>query len=282
MGDSGNAETTAPHLHFEIRQPAPAGSYQGAPINPYASLQQATIWSTTSQWDLRGSVTTGPPETTFVYGREIGDRGLLCDWDADGTDEVVVVRGGVWHLRDGVASGATARHITFGTTSDTPLCADLDGEPGDEPVLFRAGGTWTVRSGFEVADAVAWTVRYGVQPGDQPVLGDWDGNGRADLGIHRQGYWHIRSTGRPAGRTVTTFRYGIQPGDRPVAGDWDGDGTEDAGIHRGSEWHLRTSALAAGGTAEVVTFGSPGAQPAVGAGTDAAEPGFATFRPRMR
>jgi hypothetical protein len=35
MGDSGNAETTSPHLHFEIRMPG------GEPINPYQSLKSA-------------------------------------------------------------------------------------------------------------------------------------------------------------------------------------------------------------------------------------------------
>ncbi len=50
MGDSGNSESSVPHLHFEIRRP------DGAPVNPYRSLtaaeqrQQCTIgigpWST--------------------------------------------------------------------------------------------------------------------------------------------------------------------------------------------------------------------------------------------
>jgi hypothetical protein len=35
LGDSGNAENTAPHLHFEIRQP------DGSPINPWTSLRLA-------------------------------------------------------------------------------------------------------------------------------------------------------------------------------------------------------------------------------------------------
>jgi hypothetical protein len=35
MGDSGDAESTAPHLHFEIHRP------DGTPINPYNSLQAA-------------------------------------------------------------------------------------------------------------------------------------------------------------------------------------------------------------------------------------------------
>lgn len=36
VGDSGNAEHTAPHIHFELRRP------DGTPISPYASLQAAT------------------------------------------------------------------------------------------------------------------------------------------------------------------------------------------------------------------------------------------------
>ena len=42
LGDSGNAEATAPHLHFEIREPAAPGTWTGVAINPYESLLQAT------------------------------------------------------------------------------------------------------------------------------------------------------------------------------------------------------------------------------------------------
>lgn len=84
MGDSGNAESTAPHLHFEIRQPAVPGSYQGTAINAYPSLQQATHWNQTSRWDLRRTATAGPSDEQFTYGMQAGDRGLLCDWDGDG------------------------------------------------------------------------------------------------------------------------------------------------------------------------------------------------------
>ncbi len=37
MGDSGNAETSVPHVHFEIHRP------DGSPVNPYASLRSAEL-----------------------------------------------------------------------------------------------------------------------------------------------------------------------------------------------------------------------------------------------
>ncbi len=40
LGDSGNAESTSPHLHFEIRDPS------GVPINGYESLKAATSCET--------------------------------------------------------------------------------------------------------------------------------------------------------------------------------------------------------------------------------------------
>ncbi len=40
MGDSGNAESTGPHLHFEIRQPAD-NLWNAQAIDPYASLMAA-------------------------------------------------------------------------------------------------------------------------------------------------------------------------------------------------------------------------------------------------
>ena len=281
LGDSGNAESTAPHLHFEIREPAPPGAYVGPAINAYPSLKAAEDGIiTTSRWYLRRTADTGPAEEELTYGMQVGDRGLLCDWDGDEVDELVVYRQGVWHLKDGTLTGTTARQIVFGAPSDVPLCGDLDGDGQDQPVVFGSGGRWTVRSGFGADDPAAWTTRYGLQPGDRPVLGDWDGDGREDLAIFRAPEWHVRSTALPAGSTVARFRYGMQPGDLPVAGDWDGDGRDDAGIYRGREWHLRRSAAVGDTTASTVHFGPGGGQPVTGYGADPVRPGIGVFQAR--
>ena len=116
--------------------------------------------------------------------------------------------------------------------------------------------------------------------GDVPLLGDWDGNGVADLAIYRGSTWHIRSNAAASGSTLTTFVYGMQAGDRPIAGNWDGDGDEDAGIYRSGQWHLRSSAQASGSTTTTFFFGAANGQPVVGAGSDPAKPGIGTFKPK--
>lgn len=81
VGDSGNAEQTSPHLHFEIRRP------DGNPINPYESLQASTIISN--------------PEPAAVQDNEIlpfgevpiGSAIAYGDVDGDGTDELIIGAG---------------------------------------------------------------------------------------------------------------------------------------------------------------------------------------------
>jgi len=281
MGDSGNAESTSPHLHFEIRQPAAPGSYAGTAINPYESLRQATVWSTVSRWEIRRTATPGAAQEGFSYGIMKGDRGLLCDWDGDGNDEAVIYRSGTWYLRDGTSSGGIASSFTFGTASTTPLCGDPDGDGLDQPITFLKG-KWTVRAGFAAGDGVAWTAGYGVQAGDKPVMGDWDGDGDEDFAVKRGDTWLIRSTGKYLGGTVATFRFGLQPQDIPVGGDWDGDGDDDAAIYRSGTWYLRSTAGATGGITSTFMFGVGNGQPM---STDGVNPlsgpaGIATFRPR--
>jgi len=76
---------------------------------------------------------------------------------------------------------------------------------------------------------------------DKPVVGDYDGDGRADYAVFQlsNGTWNIqRST---AGFTAIPF--GV-PTDKLVPADYDGDGKTDLAIFRPSEgkWYIRLSA----------------------------------------
>jgi hypothetical protein len=83
-------------------------------------------------------------------------------------------------------------------------------------------------------------INYGI-PGDYPVVGDWDGNGDATIGVYRSGKFYLRNS-NTLGFADWVFAFG-QIGDQPVAGDWDGDGVDTIGVYRPStgQFLLRNS-----------------------------------------
>jgi dipeptidyl aminopeptidase/acylaminoacyl peptidase len=101
-------------------------------------------------------------------------------------------------------------------------------------------GQWLLRTSHTSGNPNL-TFTFGGQPGDQPVAGDWNGDGRTDLGIFRNGTF-LRgvitvTTACPRCFAVTTIDqldplpFG-QASDRPIAGDWNGDGIDDVGVYR--------------------------------------------------
>ena len=74
-------------------------------------------------------------------------------------------------------------------------------------------------------------INYGL-PGDYPVVGDWDGNGTATIGVYRNGTFFLRNS-NTIGFAEIVFPFG-NPGDQPVAGDWNGDGMDTVGVYRSS------------------------------------------------
>jgi len=83
-------------------------------------------------------------------------------------------------------------------------------------------GRWTTRDE---------TVQFG-EPGDLPVVGDWNGDGIDQIGVVRGDTWIIDSN---SDRQLTAddkrFDQPHSPNGQPVAGDWDGDGTSEAGVY---------------------------------------------------
>jgi hypothetical protein len=66
--------------------------------------------------------------------------------------------------------------------------------------------------------------------GDTPVVGDWAGTGRADVGVLRRSATPRFVLHRPGRRAwVTTWGW---RSDQPVSGDWDGDGRTEVGARR--------------------------------------------------
>lgn len=102
---------------------------------------------------------------------------------------------------------------------------------GDGIALFDPErGKWTLR----YPDGTVDSFYYGI-PGDVPLLGDWNCDGRDTVGMYRpgNGFVYVRHT-NDFGVAEREFFYGMK-GDVPIAGDWDGDGCDTLAIFRPSE-----------------------------------------------
>jgi len=129
-----------------------------------------------------------------------------------------------------VISNQTSNYTaTFNNSA--PLCAVTTGvfRPVNGLIFLKNSNT----SGF--ADVA---LNYG-NPGDYPVVGDWDGNGTVTIGIYRDGNFYLRNS-NTIGFADTIFPFGLA-GDQPVAGDWDGNGVDTIGVYRNGTFFLRNS-----------------------------------------
>ena len=117
-----------------------------------------------------------------------------------------------------------------GLAGDIPVTGDWTGSGTTKIGLFRAGFLWILDTNgngtFDAADAV---FAYGSPTGgiiggtpDVPVVGDWNGDGRAKVGVFRLGFFWVLDTNGDKVFTAgeQAFPFGGLPGDIPVVGKW--------------------------------------------------------------
>jgi hypothetical protein len=122
------------------------------------------------------------------------DRAVVGDWAGNGIDCIAVFRDGVWHLDvdgDGLFT-ARDRCVNFGRKGDLPLAGDWDGNGIDEIAVYRAGqrgatGEWILDTNrnYRIDDGDK-RVQMGAAA-DQPIVGDWDGDGADQIGLMHEG-----------------------------------------------------------------------------------------------
>jgi hypothetical protein len=93
---------------------------------------------------------------------------------------------------------------------------------------------------------------------DQPVVGDWDGNRRANAGVRTP---ETRTFTLLSTLGIQTIRFG-GVADLPIAGDWDGDGVWEVGVVKAGTSRFRLRA--ADGTVRPVFLGDPDDLPVTG------------------
>jgi SpoIID/LytB domain protein len=162
-----------------------------------------------------------------------GDGGRVTQVEVSGTAKTVTV------------SGATVR-TKLNLRSDWFV---IGGAPAPAPAANPAGPAVFMAGAGGTAGAVAFG-----DPGDVPLVGDWNGDGVETVGVFRGGVF-LLSNGN-GGKADIEFVFG-GPGDQPVSGDWDGDGKDSVGVFRAGMVYLRNS-LTTGVAQGQYPFGAAG------------------------
>ncbi len=194
----------------------------------------------TAQWQLRRHDDLGGGTHRFLYGNP-SDIPFIGDWDCDGVDTPGLFRqsDAFAYLRNSNTTGIADVRFFFGNPADVPLAGDWDGDGCDTLSIYRPSEQrfyiinelGSDQGGLGAAD---FSFDFG-NPGDKPVVGDWDGDGADEFGLHREstGFFYWRNsldTGIASGQIF----FG-DPGDRFVAGDWGVvDGIDSPAVHRES------------------------------------------------
>jgi hypothetical protein len=237
---------------------AVAGDYDGDGRADYAVYRRIIPWrlpEPVNEWYVLLS-SSGYTTFSHTYFGLALDIPVPADYDGDGKTDVAVFRpsNGTWHVQRSSVAGPSAYVVypnVIGApfSSDYPVPADYDGDGIADPAVYR-------RSGATASAAASWygrlsSVGFATKPlglgagfgsGDRPVPGDYDGDGKADIGVYRpsDGTWRIWPNG-----SLEVLPWGIE-GDIPEPGDYDGDGKLDIAVHRPSNgfWFIRNSGVA--------------------------------------
>ena len=237
--------------------------------------------------DTTGDAT---PESEFHFGFSVNSAGslgvadvtLVGDFDNVGFDQAVAVRqvaGQLEWFGDTDRDTDQEYHFTFGTDTDTPLIADMNGDGYDDVIAVDTTTmTWYVHHAvpgltpYPTNNPAPLSVdaqfQFGI-PGDVPLLGDFFGDARADLATVRVNgqllewrtytavgadYPNNAPTEPPLTPDATNYTFGLSAAhastfadDIPVVGDWDNSGNDNFGVVRegngsgASTWYLDTN-----------------------------------------
>jgi parallel beta-helix repeat protein len=197
----------------------------------------ALVDTSQGMWHLRHNIDDA---TTFFYGNP-DDVPFMGDWDCDGeaTPGLFRTSDAFAYLRNSNSQGIADIRFFFGNPSDIPLAGDFNGDGCDTLSIYRPsearfyivnklgqdeGGLGPAEFSFLFGDI-----------GDKPVVGDWDGDGIDEIGLHREasGLFYWRNT-LDTGNADGTIFFG-DPGDRFISGDWGiVDGRDTPAVYRPS------------------------------------------------
>ncbi|KQQ43770.1 hypothetical protein ASF50_07735 [Nocardioides sp. Leaf307] len=282
----------APDTAYEV--PFPCGqTWTGTTRSSHSPSSRAIDWNRTDDVDdpvvaaAPGVVTTAAPTGTSGYGHYVvidhggGESTLYAH-----LNDVVVVTGqsvdqGAQIGTLGSTGNSTGPHLHFeerqdrsvieawfhgapfvyGSTVDSQNCVDVPlagnfaGDAPAELAVYRRADTSEFR--IQRPRAKPRVVRLGTST-DDPVVGDWDGDGLTNPGVRTPS---TKTFTLKTGAGLTTVVLGNAT-DEPVAGDWDGDGLWEVGVWRAKTAQFRMRA--ADGTVSTAVLGDADDVPVTG------------------
>jgi hypothetical protein len=279
VGDSGNAESIAPHVHFEILDPTgtwhnptpyadravrlstpiPADPEEGVRPCESGVCDSVGFIDGSGEWSLFDALSAEGSVDDFYYGNP-GDVPFMGDWDGDGVATPGLYRqsDGFVYLRHSNTEGIADTTFFFGNPGDFPLVGDFNGNGKDSVSIYRSSEArvYVINElgeeggGLGAAD---YSFLFG-NPGDTPFVGDFDGDGIDTVGLHRAstGFVYFRDS-LTDGNADSSFFYG-NPGDVVLAGDWDGDGDDTVAVFRPSSGRIYVNLENSTGAADYTLY----------------------------
>lgn len=197
-----------------------------------------------------GGGAAGVDTTTGPYGFATA-KPMMGDVNGDGLDDIVVaqdasgaIQWAAGHtVNDGAGNGllstvATSGTWPFGTTAGNlgNFLADINGDGYEDAVTINSGFNWHMlpsgAGGIGTGGAASGPLQFGLA-GDQPIIGDFDGDGYDDVGVYQVNYggaivWSSSAGGVFNGGGVgPTGQIGGSAGDQLIVANLNGDAYDD-------------------------------------------------------
>lgn len=215
----------------------------------------------TAQFFLRNDNSSGVADIEFRFGyvpsgvlpRLIPIEG---DWEGDGITTIALYdpSSAVFYMRsDNIADSTTQiTAFQYGQPGWIPVAGDFNGDGIDSigaydpnTAFFYLRNANELRDASDLGAADITPFRYGSgNPGQIPIIGDWDGDGVDTIGLYNStldtqgiGRFFLRNTNTTGSHDIL-IDYDIH-GMLPVSGDWDRDGIDTIGIYDPTLAHFR-------------------------------------------
>jgi hypothetical protein len=133
----------------------------------------------------------------------------------------------------------------IGMPGAIPIVGDWNGNGKNEIGVYIDGIWFLDMNGNWQWDGEGVDVRgvFGVGvPNAIPVVGDWNGDGKSEIGIYSDGSYYLDMNGNrqwdgDGVDVLGVFGIGV-PNAIPVVGDWNGDGKSDIGVYSDGTWYI--------------------------------------------